>query len=202
MKKLAITLSLIAAVIFAGCSKDDTTATTTTLDPVQKEIVYAILEASFGGISGDPSAAPASLIKEKSASTDTYPFNYTYTNPLGGSIVMTGTYSMTSTTTSSTMAMAFTEVFKNNVLQVESGTKYTTNGTITYGGKYVMANDQSFAAESTIAGTLAVTGTNYNQNISIALKITQSYNGKTSKVTMTGTMAGAAVNYSEEYTGQ
>jgi|GEM_PF-6288702 len=202
MKKVVIALSLFVAVILVGCSKDD--PATTTMDPVKKEIVNAILDVSFGGLDDEASYAPASLVKQRSASADSsdfFSFSETYTNPLGGSVALTGKMSMSQTATSTKISMVFSELFKNYVLEVESG-KYTSNGTITYTGDYVIAADGTLSATSNIAGSLVVTGSNYNQTISIAVKITQTYDGKNTKVTMTGTMGGEVVNYSESVAGQ
>lgn len=183
-----------------SCSKDDTV--TVKPDPVEEAIIGAIFNVGGSGLNmASPSLAPAHKLTLRALNTD-YPIdqtlNFSENGEAGGTVNVTGTLKGTiSDTGNSTMVMNMTEAFQNYGILVDSKT-YTSTGSISYKGNISVNNSaQSMTANFTIGGSLAIAGANYNKTTAMQLVITEKVNGASITMSVSGSVGGKAVNYSE-----
>jgi hypothetical protein len=93
--------------------------------------------------------------------------------------------------------MNINEAFKDYGMMIESK-NYTITGNIIYKGDMVMNNvAQSITAKSTIGGSLNIAGPSYNKTTTMQLVIDESIKGNSMTVSVSGSVGGKAVNYSQ-----
>jgi len=204
MKKTLIFLGFVSLIALCSCSKDSTVVNVKP-DPVEEAIIGAIFNVGNSGLSNvGPAMAPTKNLSLRAVTTD-YPINqalnYSQAGEAGGTVSVTGaiTGSM-SDTGNSTMVMNMTEAFQNYGLTVDSK-PYTSTGSILYKGNISMSNANNanitMTANFTIGGSLTIVGANYNKTTAMQLAISENVKGTSISMSVTGTVGGKAVNYSE-----
>ncbi len=172
----------------AGASGSLDLARSAPVSPIREDEAAAIQKAILQGTRVSGSAAPLSRVLKVSPDTTTTIPAYTYTCPSGGNIVVTGSYSETTSGTTNSILANIVETINNCK---DSGV--TMNGD---------PNIETSIAESSnatsISSTITMTGgiTVGSSSCSTDLQMTTSFNETTDSGTATysGSFCGVALN--------
>jgi len=204
---------LTALLVAPACSSDDddddggTGPTGDELSTVEfesmVEAMSAINSLGVGGIIGLQQASSPALAAQ---SGGTFTYSATEPCPIGGTIGLTGTYTVTSSGTATTGNYTITQSYSNCQAQSTNGTTWTFNGNpnLTLSLNFTSNEDGSFSMTGTETGGIAWGGTGKSGNCPISLNL--NYSGGPSgqsysyAYSLTGTVCGTAVNESFSYT--
>jgi len=213
MKKTLILSSLVILLGLNGCKKDDTVSAEVKPDPIEEQIISAIFSVGASGMSG-VRASQVTQTKDQFKVGSSTPINQTLnstTNGVnGGSVTVTGNLSGTSDSNGGgTFTINMNEKFNNYGLVAEAK-NYVAEGNIVYAGNIttnmiqsgsVAAGNLTYTQTGTskinVSGSLNVTGPNYNKSTSIQLSETEAISATEITITISGTIGGKNLNYSQ-----
>ena len=206
MKKSTLSILFCGFIVLTtSCGSKNDPAAQKLPDPIQKEIIAQIFGAgtSASGVSTvSPSKTKTNqpMFKSPASGATSIPIPSTTTDgPNGGTLTLSGNIDMTSTANEGTMSMTMSEVFAGFGIIADTNT-YTMSGTIQYTGNFVITTNK-VTGKFTTNGSLTVAGTGYNKQMAIDLtetmveNINTTTNTTSTSVTVNGTIAGEAINY-------
>ena len=203
---------LTALVVAPACSsdsKDDDGGTGPSGDQLTTVEFESMVEAmsvinslGFGGIVGFQQASSPALAAQ---SGGTFTYSASESCPNGGTIGLTGTYTVNSSGTSVNGNYTITQTYSNCQAQSSDGKTWTFNGNpnVTLTINYTYNQDGSFSMTGTETGGIAWGGSGKNGScsININLNYTGNVSGQSYTYTysLTGSVCGQTVNETFSY---
>jgi hypothetical protein len=180
MKKTISTLILGVVVLLfvSSCSKksDSTTSTAGTTDGQSAFAIYSVFSTVLTQLQYSKTDTPADNI------------NQTIPGPNGGTVVVSGTFSVNQTTGQTTWNLTVTW---NNYVVISSNNNYTINGQMTYSGT-VSSTSVTAQFSST---NLSIVGTFNGSGVNETLTFNYTVTWNNSHGTISGTIDGRTFSY-------